>query len=517
MPLDIRGGRLALPLQEFAQRTVPDLLDRAQAFGLERPIWVSAIDGEAITYKAFLDRVSGVAKVLTERFPQGSRIACLMPNSLDYFVLRYALSVAGLTEVAVNTAHRGALLRHLLTISAPVCIFGPELPDEVKCFAPAMSGTELELVLSCKTSWNDRPKPHIEPSEASRILFTSGTSGASKAVEISHAYEVYTGERHVGLLPIGAQDRWLYVTPMFHIDAIYIMSILLHTGGAFAAAPNFSASRFWGDVEKTKATYFCYVGAILPILLKHPPPVSAHPLQYCVGGGATATQIAEFERRFGVSVVEAYAMTECIACTFSTASARKSGAAGKPVPGYQVRIADAEGESRPVDAVGEITVRSLEPFGLFTRYFGNAEATASAFRDGWFRTGDLGSIDAEGFLTYRGRLKDSIRVKGENVSAQELEAISESHPAVAAAAAIAVPSGLAEDDILLYAEPRDGMVIDPPELYEHIRAKSAKFMWPRYIKITARLPRTQTEKIRKQDLNRDVTTDVWSSPDLTRP
>ena len=116
--------------------------------------------------------------------------------------------------------------------------------------------------------WEDRPTPGVGPSDPCRILFTSGTSGRTKAVELSHAYEAYTGQRHLDLLDIGACDRWLYVTPMFHIDAVYIFSILLHCGGALALSDRFSASRFWQEVDRTRASYLCYVGSILPVLLK---------------------------------------------------------------------------------------------------------------------------------------------------------------------------------------------------------------------------------------------------------
>jgi crotonobetaine/carnitine-CoA ligase len=372
-------------------------------------------------------------------------------------------------------------------------------------------------LLSSKAPWQERPRLEIDPASPSRLLFTSGTSGRSKAVELSHAYEVYTGERHVDLLPIAKDDRWLYVTPMFHIDAVYIMSILLHTGGSFAWTEKFSASHFWSNAAASQSTYLCYVGAILPILLKHGAPSQPHKMRYCVGGGATAKQITEFECRFGIEVLEAYAMTECIACTFSTSTAKKSGRAGKPVPGFEIAIAGDRDIHLPPDVAGEILVRCEEPCGLFLSYFGDPEATAKASRGGWFHTGDLGSLDQDGFLTFRGRLKDAIRVKGENVSAQELEAIAETHPDVEAAAAVAVPSELAEDEILLYAEPKQGRELLPESLYDHLRPNAARFMWPRYIRIVSSLPRTGTQKVRKQELSRDLAAEVWQAPAATAP
>jgi crotonobetaine/carnitine-CoA ligase len=505
------AGRLTLPLQVFAERTVPDLLDRARVFGLDRDILLRAETGEALSYGAFLMRVAGAAQRLAARFPQGARIACLIANRVDYLILRYALSVAGLVEVAINGMHRDLVLRHMLLVSQPQAIFvadafrenlmqcGYELSD-----AEVVSEAAFLDIARATAPWESRPMRHVSAKGACRILFTSGTSGWSKAVELSHAYEVYTGERHLALLDISIADRWLYTTPMFHIDAIYIFSILLHSGGALALAPNFSASRFWSDVERTQATYLCYVGSILPILLKGSDPPRPHSLRFAVGGGSTAEQISAFERRFGVTVLEAFAMTECIACTFSTVAECRLGAVGRPVTGYEVAIHGKDGTPCPDDVAGEIVVRTHEPCGLFTGYFNDREATERAMRGGWFHTGDQGRRDSDGYFYFLGRIKDAIRVRGENVSAIELEAICDGHPDVAASAAVAVPAELGEDDILLYVEPKPGVSLDCGRFFDYIAARVPAFMVPRYIRPAQCLPRTATEKIQKSDLPRTI-------------
>lgn len=510
--------RPALPLQAFPRRTLPDLLDRARVFGLDRPILVTTpreTEGqEVLRYGAFLERVAGAALALETRFAPGSRIACMLGNSADYFILRYALSCAGLVEVAINGAHKDALLRRMLATARPAAIVvADSFHENLLGCGYDLAGTALigEAALADLTRatapWESRPTPVIGPEDACRILFTSGTSGWSKAVELSHGYEVFTGQRHVDLLEIGADDRWLYVTPLFHIDAIYIFSILLHTGGAFVLAPRFSASRFWSDVLGSGATYLCYVGAILPILLKGADGPAAHTLRLAIGGGSTRAQLEAFERRFAVTVLEAFAMTECIACTFSTVADRRAGSVGRTVPGYQVAILDADGRPCAPGVAGEIAVRTEEPCGLFTGYFGDPAATAEAMRHGWFHTGDLGSCDSDGYFYYLGRIKDAIRVRGENVSAIELEAIADQHPDVAASAAIPVPSDLGEDDILLYVEPKPGRSLDPEALFGHIAARAPRFMVPRYLRVMPRLPRTATQKVQKSALPRAVDPD----------
>jgi crotonobetaine/carnitine-CoA ligase len=501
--------RRGLSLQRFDKRTVPDLLDRSQALGLDRPIIVAK--GSALSYGEFLTRVAGLASILARRFAPGSRIACLLENGEFYLITRYALSCSNLVEVAINGHHKGAVLRHMLGSSRPrAVIVADRFMNNLRSCGFALSGVtliferELLEMASARLPWNGRPTPTAGPTETCRILFTSGTSGMSKAVELSHAYEVYTGQRHLDLIDIGDSDRWLYMTPMFHIDAIYIFSILLHVGGALALSESFSASHFWEEVDRTRATYLCYVGSILPILLKTSPERRSSSLRFAVGGGATQDQIDAFERRFGITVLEAFAMTECIACLFSTATARCAGSVGRPIDGYEVAILDRNGGPLPADQIGEIAVRSREPCGIFSGYFGDSVATAEAMRGGWFHTGDLGCRGTDGYFFYRGRMKDAIRVGGENVSAAELEAIAQTHPAVAAAAAISVPADLGEDDILICVERKEGAEIGASALLDYLRERVVPFMLPRYIRILDRLPRTATEKVQKSALSRTI-------------
>jgi crotonobetaine/carnitine-CoA ligase len=512
--------RSGLALQAFADRTVPDLLDRSRQFGPDRPIALTISPAATLSYGEFLDRVAGTAAELSAHFPPGARVACLLANTLDYLILRYALSCAGLVEVAVNGEHKGSVLRHMLEITRPqaVILADRHRDNLVACefglgTVKVIDEQSLARMTGTRIGWEKRPKVGIGPRDPSRILFTSGTSGLSKAVELSHAYEVYTGERHLELIDIGVSDRWLYVTPLFHIDAIYIFSILLHSGGALGLAPNFSASRFWSDVETTEASYLCYVGSILAILLKHKPPDKPTPLRLAVGGGATREDIARFEQMSGARVLESYALTEAIACTFNTIRDDRPGSVGRPVPGYEVAILGDAGEPLSSGIVGEIAVRASEPCALFTRYFGDEKSTAEAMRGGWFHTGDLGMRDADGYVYFRGRIKDAIRVRGENVSARELEAIAESHPGIAASAAIAVPAELGDDDILLYVEPKTGTGLKGEDLFTFLAARAAKFMLPRYIRFIASFPRTPTQKIRKSELRREIDGDTWMQPD----
>ncbi len=489
---------------------MPDLLERSRSFGEERPIFFDVASRREYRFREFLDLVSGLAVKLLERYQPGDRIAVMVSNGAEYFILRYALSCAGLIEVALNGSHRGPILRHMLRITQPRAIVVEEryLANLNDALEPGLemdriSGCELRAMMSRPGSWERRPRIAINPTDASRIVFTSGTTGQSKGVELSHAYEVHTGACHVGLIGIGPQDRWLYVTPMFHIDAIYIASILFHTGGVFAVAPSFSVTRFWHDVDVSRATYLCHLGAILGLLLKGGDAPANSTLKVAVGGGASVPQIEEAERRFGIYVIEAFAMSECIACTINRYGERRMGTAGRAIKGYEVAIGNEVNELLPPGEQGEILVRSGEPSAIFTRYVGDSTATAMAMRGGWFHTGDLGDLDEDGYLTYRGRLKDAIRVKGENVSAMELEAIADLHPLVRRSAAVAVPSDIGDEDILLYVESTGG-VCETRGLRAFIAERAAPFLSPRYIAVIKQLPLTATGKVDKSMLSRDT-------------
>lgn len=274
-------------------------------------------------------------------------------------------------------------------------------------------------------------------------------------------------------------------------------------------APNFSVSRFWRDVEESGATYFSYLGAILGLLLKGANPPLNCTLKVAVGGGASATQIEEVERRFNIHVLEAFAMTECIACTINRIDQRRLGSAGRAIDGYEIAIVDAHDTRLPHGETGEIIVRSAERSGLFTRYVGDPSATSQAIRRGWFHTGDLGVLDEDGYLTYRGRMKDTIRVRGENVSAMELEAIVDLHPAVARSAAVGTVSDIGDEEILLYVETA-GVGLRPEKLCAFIEERAAAFLIPRYISMVEQLPLTVTGKVDKSELSREPSKTAWA-------
>jgi crotonobetaine/carnitine-CoA ligase len=460
-----------------------------------------------------------MAQELARRFAPGSAIATLLSNRFECVILRYALSCAGLLEVAINGEHKGAVLRGMLEIADAVAIVCEEkFQVEARACGASIDRaawideTELAALCDLRAPWEARPRVEVGPATPCRVVFTSGTTGVSKGAELSHAYEVITGYGYASRVGLRPDDRWLFVTPFFHIDSVLSLSTVLHGGGVFIMAPRFSASRFWGDAIGTGATVLLYVGTILAILRERGDPPPGHRIRMAIGVGGTAGLRDWFHGRHGIPLHEAYGLSECAIAAATDARAPRPGSCGKPFEGYDVAVLDAADRPLAPGKRGEIAIRPREPHSLFSGYRGNPKATLEKFANLWFHTGDVGSFDAEGHLYFHGRMKDVIRHRDENISAEELEAIVAEHPGVLTCAVIAVPGELGDEDVLLYAQARPEVALEPAELCRFLADRVADFMVPSYIRIVERLPLTPTEKVAKNGLSRDLGPAVWRRP-----
>lgn len=217
----------------------------------------------------------------------------------------------------------------------------------------------------------------------------------------------------------------------------------------------------------------------------------------------------EFARRFGVTFWTMYNMTELNLPLMSGPDPQIAGTCGRPRPGTELRIVDEFDRELPPGTVGELMVRCDSPWRLNSGYFRDPAATANAWRNGWFHTGDAMRRDEEGNYFFVDRLKDAIRRRGENISSYEVEVEILAHPSVRECAVVAVPAA-SEDDVLAVVSPVPGRSIDPAELLEFLRPRLAHFMLPRYVRTLEELPHTPTQKIEKYRLRQEgVTADTW--------
>ncbi|MGE0553380.1 MAG: AMP-binding protein [Gemmatimonadales bacterium] len=461
----------------------------------------------------------------------GEAVVSLLPNSFDAARLWFATARLGAIWAPINTEFRGPGLAHAINLTrgatlvvdeamlefvAPIADQLPTVRRIVVRGSPARAPGARWERLSLADVPADAPAP-IAPgtraTDTALLLYTSGTTGPSKACALSHRYVIRQAELTSAAWEASPSDVAYCPFPMFHADAtVFTIAPALVHGSAAALVERFSVSRFWSDIRTFGATTFDYMGATLALLFKQPPREDDRDNPARLGWGVPRPDFAPaFEERFGVTLVEGYGSTEAgIPVVQYPGKSYPPGACGRVRAEYEVRIGDDEDDPVPTGAVGEILVRAREPFLTMTEYFGMPDATARAFRNCWFHSGDLARMDAAGNLYFVGRKKDAIRRRGENISLFEIEQVVDTHPAVLESAAYGVPSALTEEDVAIAVVLRSGAAPDPAELIRFCQERMARYMVPLYVTFWDSLPKTPTEKVsrvalRERHLERAVT------------
>ena len=496
-----------------------------------------AVERPAQTFLRFADceltfaetdaRVSSVAGGLAALgVGRGQLVPVLLPNCADFVVTWLALCRLGAVPTLVNIALRGPALLHALeTTSARQAVVDSSLTSAFQLIAPELSALRTVVVagddLAMRTQLAgldvvafsaleagelDVPEPPshtvIDPA---MVLFTSGTTGASKGCVLSHRYAVRQAELMIEHFELRGDDVFYSPFPLFHLDASVLTVVpALVLGTTAAIGERFSVSGFWDDIRRFGATVFDFMGATLTMLHKSAPrPDDAdHPAR--LAWGVPMPEFApEFEQRFGLRLVEAYGSTDAGVPIYQPLDQlRRPGSCGRAIAAYDVKLFDEHDVEVAPGEIGEIVVRPLEPSLISDGYHGQPEATNHSRRNLWFHTGDLARCDADGYFYFVGRRTDSIRRRGENISSFEVEEVVKLHPEVLDAAAFGVPSELGEEDVMVTLVPRPDGTIDLADLIEFCRLRMARHMVPRYIDVVDQLPRTPTEKVENRSAPR---------------
>lgn len=460
-------------------------------------------DGAPIRFAALSRQARNVAAALRRRgIVRGARVAVMMRNSPAALATVLGLARAGVIWVPVNAQLRGPGLAYILGHCEPALTiadaeFAPTIAGAVEPAKLATTGDDLAAWLADDREFTEALPV---PGECLAICYTSGTTGSPKGVLVSHAMLRFAGEAVALLTEPRAGDVFLMWEPLYHIGGAQMLVLPLIRGVTLAMVERFSASQFWQQARKYRASHIHYLGGVLQVLLKQPPSAKdrEHGVRIAWGGGCPPDIWQPFRQRFGIEIREAYGMTEASSITTCNA-AGTVGSVGRPVPWFEVELRDGDGGDG-----GEIVVRPRQPEALFAGYFRDAAATAGALRDGALWTGDRGRIDGEGNLYFLGRLSDSVRVRGENVSAWEVERVAAAHPDVEDCAMIGVPAEIGEQDIKLFVQPRPGATIGASELSHWLGERLAPYQNPRYIAVVDRFERTPSERIAKRHLPRDT-------------
>jgi crotonobetaine/carnitine-CoA ligase len=478
------------------------------------------VDGkETFTYEAFYERARNWGAALAALgVRQGDNVVLWAPNCSASAIACLAVQLIGAVLVPINTHYVGSLLKRALEIAgARVMIAHHALLPNLESLqvgsvasiltiggpGKPLAGFDLfdeTFVAAAGTALPGLERP-IEPWDAQAIIFTSGTTGHSKGVICTYAQNWSTTDAHHH---VTADDRILISGPIFHATGCSALAATLIRGGSAVMVDRFEAPQFWRVVDEHRVTFAAFLGVTAILLLKKPPSPDdrSHALRQVtiVPFGDDAIMFGE---RFGVDVFTTFNMTETSCPIYSSANPTVRGSCGRARPGFELRIADAQDRELADGDTGELLIRSSQPWLLSPGYRGNAEASAAAWRNGWFHTGDAFRRDSEGNYFFVDRLKDAIRRRGENISTFEVESEIGLHPDVAEVAVIGVPSELTEDDVLAAIVPRAGATVDPAALIDFLRPRLAHFMIPRYVRIVETLPKTPTNKIQKHILQKE--------------
>jgi fatty-acyl-CoA synthase len=492
----------------------------ALRFDDDRWSWNEHVDASATRAALALDR----------RRPGPFHVGFLLENVPELSFWLGAGAVAGATMVGINPTRRGAEL------AADIRHTDCQLIVTERRLLPLVEGLDLGLepdrILAvdadeyrAQCAEHHRaslPDVAVSPDTPALLVFTSGTSGAPKAAIVSQRRLARYGRTLSTAQCLNASSVCYLAMPMFHSNALYAgWSPALYVGATIALRRRFSASQFLPDVRRFGVTYFNYVGKPLSYILATParPDDRDHTLVRVLGNEASQHDIRQFTDRFGVEVLDNYGSTEGGVTVMRTAD-QPDGALGRAPDGVLVvdpetraprEFARFDGAGRLLNAeqcIGEIV--NTGP-GSFEGYYRNDDASRERTRDGWYWSGDLGYVDAEGWLYFAGRDYDWLRVDGENFAAAPVERVVGRFPGAVLAAVFAVPAPDVGDDVMTALQLVDATTFDPQAFDAFLDAQAdlgAKWA-PRYVRIAAELPVTATSKV----LKRTLRAERWEADD----
>jgi acyl-CoA synthetase (AMP-forming)/AMP-acid ligase II len=473
---------------------------------------ITVTGGSSVTYDHLRQQVEALAKKLNQLgLGRGDRIAMALPNGLEVIASFLAASTAG-TAAPFNPAYtRDEFKFYLEDTGARALIVPPTGSDEARA-AAADNVLLIEADIdregrvqfsSAGTAGAPRASEYPKDDDIALILHTSGTTSRPKRVPLSHA-NLFVSARNVAeTYQLTSADVSLCVMPLFHVHGLVASTLAtLFSGGTVIVPPKFNPLSFWSIVRDHRATWYSAVPTIHQVLLsraKGARPSGAEQLRFvrsCSAALAPQT-MAAIEESFGVPILEAYGMTEAahqMASNPLPPGARKPGSVGRGTA-VEIAILDEAGDQLSPDTVGEVSIKGSNVFG---GYEGNAEANAESFSHGWFRTGDQGYLDREGYLVLVGRIKELINRGGEKISPREIDETLLTHPAVAEAVCFGIAHRVYGEEVAAAVVLRDAAT--EKDLIAHCRSSLSDFKCPTAIYIVESIPRGATGKIQRRNV-----------------
>jgi crotonobetaine/carnitine-CoA ligase len=513
-------------LDTTGEQTLTSLLaDRVENYGQRDFLVFEAKDGQrtTYTYAEFQRLVTRCARGLhLHGVERGDFIVIHLTNCPEFLIAWFAFARLGAVFVPSNVANTTPELMHILEVTNPrLVVTEPAFAETVRAAVDATSAAAgivtargpVDGAIPFEALMADDGEPpavEVGSDDLAELIFTSGTVKQPKPVMLTHANCVRAGLHSVHALWLDEGERALTALPLFHVNA-QALSLLgtLTVAGTLVLLEEFRATKYWRQVREHEATTTCLVAMQLRTLVRQPPADGerdhkVRKLFYAIN--VTDREKEEFERRYGVTLINGYGMTETMTllCCSPVVGSRRWPSIGLPAPGRRLRLLDVEGNDVKTGEVGEIVVVGVPGRDVFLGYYNDPAATAEVLREDGLHTGDNAYADEHGFLYFFDRKKDMIKRAGENVSALEVEAAIQEHPSVAEVAVVGVPDAIRDEAVAAAIVPLAGADISPDEITEWCRARLSKFKVPTVVVVVAELPKTSIGKVRKSELRKDL-------------
>ncbi|HEX8776020.1 MAG TPA: long-chain fatty acid--CoA ligase [Pyrinomonadaceae bacterium] len=495
-----------------------ELLGQRTQAAPDKVFLFSEADGRRYTYAEFDRATDRAARLLAARgVLKGDVVALLMPNSPEYIIAYFACFKLGAIAGPVNSLLKPLELAYVLANSEAKALlvhseFLPRI-DAVRDELPGLQHViefddEARATAELAHGLGQLASPSIERDTEAIIIYTSGTTGKPKGCLLTHGNLIANARQIKGWLGFTERDRLLTIMPLFHMNAVSVTTMTpLYAGASTVVSPRFSASRFWHIISDYEVTSFGSVATMLARLLSAypegvPAGLKTEQLRFAMCGSAPvpAEILKRFEETFNCLVIEGYGLSEstCRSTFNPPDERRRPGSCGMPI-GNEMRVVDEEDRDVADGELGEIVLRGEN---ILKGYFKNEAATAEAFRNGWFHTGDIGYRDADGFYYIVDRKSDMIIRGGENIYPREIDEVLYSHEAVAAAATIGVPDAVYGEEVAAFIVLREGAEATADEIIKYCRERLADYKCPKSVRFVTDIPKGPTGKLLKRELAR---------------
>jgi long-chain acyl-CoA synthetase len=470
------------------------------------------VNGQGVTYRQLHAMAAKVAGTLRERGVEpGDRVAVILPNVPAFPVVYWGILLAGGIVVPMNPLLKSGEIDFFFTNSgAKVAFVWPDFVGEATKGAQN-SGTVVVETGPMGPNDFEGGEPIAEPTpreddDTAIILYTSGTTGRPKGAELTHSNIHLNALRSAQVIQtMTSDDIVMGCLPLFHVFGLVVgLNAATISGASLALIPRFDPQAAVDVIEKERVTIMQGVPTMYAAILNHPSSdgMDASSLRTCASGGSAMPLevMKAFEEKFGCVILEGYGLSETspVASFNMPDRERKPGTIGVAIPGCEMRCVDLDGNEVPTGEVGEIAIRGDN---VMKGYWKNPEATAEAIPDGWFRTGDLATMDDEGYFTIVDRKKDMILRGGMNVYPREVEEVVYQHPDVLEVAVVGMPDDLLGEQVGAAVALREGSTATPEEIVAFTKERIAAYKYPRKVWVVEALPKGPTGKILRREVH----------------